>query len=185
MGNGISIGNNIYVNNDSLSEMPDFDHGEVKDVLRVCLFRDNGKVPNGHLKSSIREFARMVYNTRQNTVFSWTTWGSKEADISQTEDTPVRHVFDLIVCVQCTYTFVKNQHLEQMCRMLKPSGLALSWQKRRDRLPGDAAVSKQVKIRENLQGASFNGCESGERLTPVYNHTDESIEYIVFRKDAA
>ena len=77
------------------------------------------------IKKSIREFIHEVYG--YDKICRWTSWDKRNADILpyHLENNDVENVFDVILAVGCPVMLFRQEHVNDMCRLLRPNGLLL------------------------------------------------------------
>lgn len=77
------------------------------------------------IKKRMREFIHDVYG--YDKICRWTTWDRRNADIIpyHLENNDAQNIFDVILAVGCPVMLFRQEHVNDMCRLLRPNGLLL------------------------------------------------------------
>ena len=153
-------------------------------TIKICLacHEDGMETRIGIVKTKqkIRQFLKEIYINHDDVIFTWTTWGEQNADII-VNDKDVSHiqpVFDTVVSLGCPFAVMPSEDFKQMCRLLKPGGLALS-----SSLPGKIGKRLQNMIRiRKTSGHPDLEFPTGTKLTPLYSTNDPEQIFAVFLK---
>lgn len=76
-------------------------------------------------KKRIKEFIHDVYG--YDKICRWSTWDVQNADVLpyHLENNDVQNIFDVILAVGCPVMLFSQEHVNDMCRLLRPNGLLL------------------------------------------------------------
>ena len=77
------------------------------------------------VKKNLREFIKTIYGGDDSTIFRWSTWDVKNADIisSHVNASTVKNKFDVICSIGCPVINFKQEDVNSICRLLKPDGI--------------------------------------------------------------